>query len=50
MIGGSIIFGCTIGAASGGKIMQFGRRYGHLVACAVGSFGVILTLLKDFKM
>jgi hypothetical protein len=50
MIGASIILGCTIGAASGGKIMQHGRRYAHLIACLIGSFGVCLTLLKDFQM
>ena len=50
LVGASIILGCTIGAASGGKIMQYGRRYGLLVACTAGSFGVALTLIKDFNM
>ena len=50
MIGASIIFGCTIGAASGGKIMQWGRRQAHFIACGIGLLGVAFTLLLDFKM
>lgn len=50
MIGASIIFGCTIGAASGGKIMQWGRRRAHFIACFVGIMGVSFTLLQDFHM
>ena len=50
MIGASIILGCTFGAASGGKLMQYGRRWAHFIACFAGMFGVIFTLFKDFEM
>ncbi len=49
-IGASIILGCTIGAASGGKLMQWGRRRALFITCAVGMVGVSFTLLKDFQM
>lgn len=50
MIGGSIIAGCTLGALSGGFIINNGRRHGLMMACFTGIAGVTLTLLKDFKM
>ena len=50
MIGASIILGCTFGAASGGKLIQHGRRWAHFIACFAGMFGVIFTLFKDFEM
>ena len=49
-IGASIILGCTLGAASGGKIMQWGRRRAHFIACVAGILGVAFTMLKDFHM
>lgn len=49
-IGASIILGCTIGAAVGGKLMQYGRRLSHFVACAIGILGVSFTLLHSYEM
>ena len=50
LVGGSIILGCTFGAASGGKLMQYGRRRAHFIAVFAGMFGVVFTLLQDFEM
>ena len=50
MIGGSIILGSTIGAVLAGKLMQYGRRQAHFIACFVGIFGVIFTLFRHFEM
>ena len=50
LIGASIIFGCCLGAASGGKLMQYGRRKAHFIAIFAGMFGVIFTLIQDFEM
>lgn len=44
------MLGCTIGAAFGGKLMQYGRRKAHFFACTIGIFGVVVTLLRDFQM
>ena len=50
LIGASIILGCCLGAASGGKLMQYGRRRAHFIAIFAGMFGVVFTLIKDFEM
>ena len=50
LIGASVILGCCLGAASGGKLMQYGRRRAHLIALFAGMFGVVFTLIKDFEM
>ena len=49
-IGASIILGCTIGAALAGKLVQYGRRRAHFVACFAGMFGVLFTLFRSFRL
>ena len=39
-----------MGAATGGKVMQFGRRKAHFLICLAGLIGVGLTLLEDFEV
>ena len=50
VIGASIILGCTIGAALAGKLVQYGRRQAHFIACFAGMFGVLFTLFRSFQL
>jgi MFS family permease len=47
LIGSSAVLGLTLGAVSGGKIVTIGRRKSYIMACAVGLFGVVLTLFES---
>ena len=49
-IASTIILGATIGAFTGGKIMQNGRRMAHFWICGVGIAGVGITMAEDFEM
>lgn len=37
-----------IGAAIGGKVVQFGRRKTHFVCCAIGTLGALITLYPSW--
>ena len=48
IVGSSVVLGICFGAATGGKLIQYGRRFTLIIAALIGIVGVSINLVQNF--